>query len=626
MQMISAVPGLFRRRHASVAVALRALLLAVALGPLVVFTCCDNGFTLGKAVYVRTLMSLALALWVPLLMYVPGYRPRLTPISVGLLAVAAVAALATLTSSNPWASFWSDYGPHYGLLGILQYTLLALMASSVFRTWGHFRWWLAVIVAASVPMTLVVLGHGYDVTVSWLPNHYWDNRSGSTVGFATYATVHATLIVVSALVLLLTLRWRDGRGSRALIVLGMTGLFCGIYLMSASASRAGFVFLFVVLVTLFVGIAATSGSWRTFFARTCFMTLALAAAAALLAAHWLATGQAEVLTRLRPGDTAEQSASGRKHALLFALRGFQERPLTGWGPERYNEVWTRHSTVDTLHRDVWIRHSHNRLTELLVTQGALGALAHVFLMACVAAAAFRLWRRSDGDGRWMALGFVLVFAAYGITGMFNRESHVSMFLGTLFFAMALHVGETLRDPGRVVTEPVPASADAPRLARAGAWPATVALVGALLLAGVVGTAYLNGRVVAGGVHNEFLGVRLVDYVQGYRSKAEAMPPMSNWLLRRFIRSLSVYGYNHGTDRLLVHEPFMHEQWLEGLERDRRDWELLYVGCQFYLVLGRDHEQYHARAASCLDAYRTLLPRNPRVLELQHYFQNWILSP
>lgn len=87
-----------------------------------------------------------------------------------------------------------------------------------------------------------------------------------------------------------------------------------------------------------------------------------------------------------------------------ALHDHPGRWLFGWGPETFKSVYRLHRTqaaADLIGFDKVADHAHNLPLELLVTLGAVGTAAFVYL-------AWDLWREADLEARAAMLGIGLM--------------------------------------------------------------------------------------------------------------------------------------------------------------------------------------------------------------------------
>lgn len=415
------------------------LLLGLALAaPLVVTTGplpeTVDYFVVGKAVWSRTLIEVAVGLWLILLLRDARYRPPkswLLGIFGGYLVIALLAALFGV---SPTRSIWSDLTRMNGWIGLAHWFAFLLVAVSVFRTWEQWRglFNFAVLVGISVGL----LGLAEVAGAGWLPYRGADTggaETGLPVGTLGNSTFLGGFAVVNLFIAggLLVSSFMGGsfpsgsnfRASgeplqaRGIRIWGR--LHIGYFLDSGERGRGGepqgingwrLVWLAAIvldllmlwfsggrgaLLGLMAGLAicgAAYGAWGEGRRRRL-----AAGTAALLAAIGLAAGAIVVLAERNSGEGWEStllsrlSASGRDksvgnrlNAARLGIEGFQERPLLGWGPDNFGVVYDRYVSAPAVARAVTtFDRAHNKPLEELTTKGILGLTGYVAIWVWV---------------------------------------------------------------------------------------------------------------------------------------------------------------------------------------------------------------------------------------------------
>ena len=101
--------------------AARTVVLLVLLMPLVVTPETVFPFVVGKALYSRALIEIALALWLALAARNPAYRPMLSRVVLAFAIYVAVSLLAGLTGVSPQRSLWSTYERMQGIVDLAHW-------------------------------------------------------------------------------------------------------------------------------------------------------------------------------------------------------------------------------------------------------------------------------------------------------------------------------------------------------------------------------------------------------------------------------------------------------------------------------------------------------------------------
>ena len=106
----------------------------VLLTPLVWAPDTWHPFSVGKAVYSRSLIAVTFALWVLLALARPRFRPPPTAILAALLASLAVAGLSAAFGVSPQRSLWSTYTRMEGLVDTAHWVAFAVVLMATVRT------------------------------------------------------------------------------------------------------------------------------------------------------------------------------------------------------------------------------------------------------------------------------------------------------------------------------------------------------------------------------------------------------------------------------------------------------------------------------------------------------------
>jgi O-antigen ligase/Flp pilus assembly protein TadD len=298
------------------------------------------------------------------------------PVTLAVLGGLVATGLATLASISPLVSLLGCMESHGGLL-----TVAALTAGYLAARWCvRSREQAVVLVAGVVIASTMAAAYGLAQALHVDPAA-WEGQSGfagwSRPGGTEGHAIKLGAVLVGALPLVFWLGERGGRTVTALLAvlflaaLG-TLLARGAWLGAAAAGCVGF---------CLVG----RPSWLTWPR----IGLGLAAAVAVLAL----TGVLGPLLHRVAGMGASES---RLYIFRSAWGLFLERPVLGWGPDTFQFVFGRHRMAEYWALE-WGRtpfRAHNEFLHVLATQGALGGIAFVGLMAALVWASWLAWQRA----------------------------------------------------------------------------------------------------------------------------------------------------------------------------------------------------------------------------------------
>ena len=404
-------------------------------------------FVVGKALYARTMIELAVLAWALLAIRSPAYRlprSRLAGL-VGLYLLAMV--LATVVSVSPQRSLWSNYERMMGLFDTAHWLLLIVLMAAMFRSWAQWRVLLNVNLAVGTTMALLGLSERFAFgpvidTFPYLagPQGAPSARLVITLGNPTYVGAYFLVNSIIAVGMLgySYLRPRDSSAPRAV----------GRRRRQSKRAEADSVVSTEVLLRVFWALAAVLGLTMILLSGTRGALFGLTAAVACFAVSYMLWGRLPVvkyacagvavlglvlaggltlgrdtpavqslaersvmvdrITRIGLGDA---SIRGRIESTRLGMRGVVDRPLTGWGPENFAVAYDRYLTPEVLAKTTEsFDQAHNKLVEELTTKGAIGFLAY---MAIWVYGAFVLVRRARAQPTREQLFTLVVGAALG---------------------------------------------------------------------------------------------------------------------------------------------------------------------------------------------------------------------
>ena len=425
--------------------AIRLLLALALLTPLVVtadpWPATVFHFVVGKALWSRTLIEIALGLWVILLLAAPAYRPPKSWLLALLGLYAAAALLAALLGVGATRSLWSTFERMDGWVGLAHWSVFALLLAAMFRTWAHWRGLLNASVLVGLAAAVIALAEHYGGGFGYL--YVSGGRLTGTFGNPSYAGGFAAVNAIIAAGLLFSSfgggRWVSLAGLPPSVrparpaapgssgVPGVSGLWRllasrrlrmnGWRRLLAAAMLLDLAMLWLTgtrgaLLGLVAG-AVFAGAGYALWGRARWLRLAalglLLAAAGLAAALSFSLAQAGGGARndAAPPDltlsweeltAAEQEAElsgmaerflspdvgstfrSRLPALRIGWEGFLERPVHGWGPEHFAVIYDGRVSPEIIsEKPHSFDRAHNRLLGELAAAGIVGFLPYLAL-------------------------------------------------------------------------------------------------------------------------------------------------------------------------------------------------------------------------------------------------------
>ena len=435
-------------------------------------------FVVGKALYSRSLIEIVFVSWALLALFKPSWRPPRSRILILLAIALGVAVLSASLGISAERSFWSNYERMQGVVDQAHWFALAVVLVSVLRTGRDWRVLLTLHLAAGVAMALMAVAEYHGGHRGYAPD---STRAMSTLGnpifLGTYLGVNV-MIALGFLVRSFVPAARPGKASapageepgkradrrnpprrirNARLVMPWAGrcfwgaaAFTGLWAIALTGSRGpvlGFVSGLAFPAVLFVSLArartvrfvAAGAAGLLGIAAVLLLVLSFSPAPSPTDTH---TRNANPLTSRLTAHDSLVSVRQRLFAWEAGVKGFLDRPVTGWGPENFIAIWGRHGAGSVLVPEVY-DYSHNKLIEELATKGLFGLLSHVAIWGFAFHIVLCAARNRDPRERVPVL-----FAGAALTGYFVQSmTTIDSAAGSLQLALLLALVARLETVG-----------------------------------------------------------------------------------------------------------------------------------------------------------------------------------
>ena len=431
-------------------------------------------FVVGKALWSRSLIEVAFALWAMLALMHPGYRPPRSWLLVLLVAGYCATLLSAGFGVNPGHSLWSDYERMQGLVDRAHWVALAVVLASVLHTPPGWRALLQANLAAGAAMAGIVIARALDIGVPYfgaLPE-ISPTRLGGPFGNPGYLSIYMLVNLVLA----------AGFAARAWATVAPPG--------DPGERRAG-VLLWTTVAALhlagvvlsgsvggYAGLVASTGFAALGFAWHCrgrgrlaavSLLVVLATVCTVLGTRFVDPGRASTVV-LEPSAVAwpgggalryvggvhlqRPSVQSRLAAWEAGLAGFTERPLLGWGPGNFDTVFGLFGSGYAATAEPHDR-AHSVLIERAVTTGMAGLATWLALWGGALAVLVLAASRAPPPERALTIFVAAALAGHLTQLLFLFDTAAGTLVSTLLLAYAARLEPGTLLPARRQRFPAP---------------------------------------------------------------------------------------------------------------------------------------------------------------------------
>jgi len=416
---------------------------ATLLIPFLVF---DNTFfpyITGKAFTFRIIVEIILGLWLILIIKDEEYRPKWSCIlgAVGLFTF--ILLIADINAVAPFKALWSNFERMEGWVTFIHLLAYFAVLSSIINTEKLWLWFFRANVLVGVVLAITSIDKATETRFSGpLGNPIYIAVYFLFLFFFTIILLYKDVLVknltswpafkkvfenalfyiyLAVSVLSLFVIYRTSRG--ALIgVIG--GIFVGAILIAIFEKKVkvikhialGGIVTVIVLIVIFLGVRDTQFVKNN-----------------------------TTLSRYANISWSNVSDQARQMIWPMALKGFQEKPILGWGQEGFNYVFNKYYDPAMYGQESWFDRAHNAPLDFLVAGGILGFLSYLALFG---SALYLLWFRKNKLSITERALLTGIFSGYLFQAIFVFDNLISyiLFFTTLAYVHSRIVEDEKRKP------------------------------------------------------------------------------------------------------------------------------------------------------------------------------------
>jgi len=359
---------------------------------------------------------------------------RLNSLDRLVLIFAAAQIISAIFGVNFTRSFWGYQQRAQGVFTWLHFTAFYFLIRNFFsskKDWENLMVW---ILGVSAVSSLLAWFGGYLPIFQSIITRggRLSGMIGNPIFFSAYLIIPVFLGFALYFLLDKNSKWR-----RLSLAVGALNLITFIFSQQRGALLGLFAGIFFILILyLIYGVSRK-------YKKTIWISLAVLIF--ILASAYIFNRQSDYLKNNYPSvshilniNPSDVTAQTRLMAWKIALQGWRDKPIFGWGPENYEDIFDRHYNPAFLKysfsETVWDK-PHNFSLEVLGTMGIIGFASYLGIIGMMFFYAMNIFKREESDyARLPMIILAGAAVAYIIQNSFGIESSNSLQLWFLLIA------------------------------------------------------------------------------------------------------------------------------------------------------------------------------------------------
>ncbi len=421
-----------------------AALFLIPIFPLIVANSFFFPFITGKAFYFRLLVEIAFAGWIILAFIDAKYRPKLTPITIGVTLFAVIALIADLLGVNPIRSLWSNFERMEGWIVIVHLWAFFMVTTNLFGSeeFGKRIWhrWINV----SLIVAVVVAFYGLFQLFGWAAIHQGSSRIDASLGNAAYMAVYMLINAGLAVYMFFVAKAKKIANADflkwAYPVIAVLFSF-ELFETATRGTILGLIGGIMLALFLYSILGKKESKKSRMYAGGIILAISLIGLVFWLNRNSSFVQNNQVLNRLATISLNDVKTQARGYIWPMALTGAMERPILGWGQENFNYIFNANYNPAMYSQEQWFDRAHNVFLDWLVASGFVGLIAYLSLYVLFLMA---IWKsKLSITEKSVFTGLLAGYIIHNIFVFDNLASYV-LFFTMLGFADSLKAGQPLK--------------------------------------------------------------------------------------------------------------------------------------------------------------------------------------
>ncbi len=393
-------------------------------------------FITGKNFAFRVITEIMFAAWLILAVIDPKYRPKWSWLPKFAVIFVCIMALADAVGVFPYKSFWSNFERMEGWVTLAHLVAYFFVVSIILNTERWWNW----LMNTSIVVSLITVGYGFLQLAGKITINQGGVRLDATFGNATYLAVYMLFNIFLTLFIwvspdLFILVPRLGRQpiKEKSIIAGLI-ILLQVIILYHTATRGAILGLFggLFITAALLAWSAPKGGRSRKIALGVLAAIVVVIGGFILLRNAAFVKNSPVLSRFASISVSETTTKSRFYLWNMAIRGFQERPVLGWGQENFNYVFNKYYDPLLYNQEQWFDRTHNVIFDWLIAGGILGLASYLLFYGAIYWSVAKSHRFSATQ-KSVLIGLL---SAYFIHNLFVFDNLISYLM---FFTVAGYV-------------------------------------------------------------------------------------------------------------------------------------------------------------------------------------------
>lgn len=359
------------------AAVLRYFLYAAAFVPLIIFSNFISPFHFGKVIVFRSLIEIMAVLYILLIWRYPDYRPRTNLIFWSFLLFTFAFSLTTITSIQPYQSFWGTLERMGGLWTFWHYFVFFVILTAILKT--KEEWFIFLEITVLVGVISAFYGFGQKTNFSFFLGSGNRARIFGTIGNAALFAGYQIINVFLALTLFF--RAENTKNQKRFFAFAVLVMTIAVMMTAVRGSVLGLMVGFLVFAITYIRVLGSKKAAHIL--KIFIIILIILGGGLLLIRNSDFVKNSNYLNRLTDLSINSYTIQTRVWAWHAGLQGWSEsvqRIVLGWGPENFNIPFSKYFNPKFfagIGSETLFDRAHNMFIEVLVTMGLIGFISYL---------------------------------------------------------------------------------------------------------------------------------------------------------------------------------------------------------------------------------------------------------